>query len=181
MKPRQLLLALLCLPALALKAQTIGYLSYESVLSLMPEYAQAQEQLMQLRDKYDQEAKRGEEEFQRKFTEFLQGQKDFPQNILLKRQAELQTLMQNGLHFRQEAEELLAEAEQQLLADVRQRLDAVIQEVGNDYGYACIVNTDGNVCPFVNPMMGDDVTLEVMQRLGIAPQAEQAQEPEPAP
>ena len=62
---------------------------YEKVLKQMPEYAQAQQSLSELKAKYDQEATRGEEEFQNKFSEFLQGQKDFPENILVKRQAEL--------------------------------------------------------------------------------------------
>ena len=145
----------------------IGYLSYEAVLKQMPAYAQAQHSLNELKTKYEQEATRGEEEFQRKFSEFLQGQKDFPENILVKRQAELQVLMETGIKFRQEAQQLLAKAERELMAGVESQLNDAIRVVGVDAGYAAILNTDNNQCPFVNPAIGEDVTKAVMRKLGI--------------
>ena len=145
----------------------IGYLSYEDVLKKMPAYAQAQQSLSELKTKYEQEATRGEEEFQRKFSEFLQGQKDFPENILVKRQAELQVLMETGIKFRQEAQQLLAKAERELMAGVESQLNDAIRVVGVEAGYAAILNTDNNQCPFVNPAIGEDVTKAVMRKLGI--------------
>ena len=53
-----------------------GYISYEQVLKEMPEYAQATQDLAALKAKYEAEAQKGEEEFQQKFVDFLQGQKD---------------------------------------------------------------------------------------------------------
>ena len=58
-----------------------GYLSYNAIFQAMPDYKVAQQKLADLKAKYDQEARRGEEEFQRLFAEFLQGRKDFPENI----------------------------------------------------------------------------------------------------
>lgn len=145
----------------------IGYLSYDSVMHQMPEYAQARQSVAELRAKYEQEATRGEEEFQRKFSEFLQGQKDFPENILVKRQAELQALMETGIKFRQEAQQLLEKAERELIAGVESRLNDAIRVVGVESGYVAILNTDRNQCPFINPVMGEDVTREVLRKLGI--------------
>ncbi len=166
---RRILFTVCLLLPLSLAAQVrIGFLSYSHVMKLLPEYAQAQEELADLKEQYDLETARGEEEFQRKFTEFLQGQKDFPQNILLKRQAELQSLMENGISFRQDAQKLLSEAEQLLLGEVEQKLDNAIQEVGTANGYLCILNTDDHLSPFINPAVGEDVTYLVLQRLGLA-------------
>jgi|GEM_PF-137160 len=178
-----LLFVVLCPFASRLSAQVrIGYLSYDSVMQQMPEYAQAKQSLLDLKAKYDQEATRGEEEFQRKFAEFLQGQKDFPQNILIKRQAELQALMENGVAFRQEAKQLLSQAEVDLLKEVSRKLDDAISQVGLMGGYACILNTDNHQSPFVNPAMGDDVTDQVLQKLGIKPiSLPLVPEPTPAP
>lgn len=145
----------------------IGYLDYNEVMRQMPEYAQAQQSISDLKTKYDQEATRGEEEFQRKFAEFLQGQKDFPQNILVKRQAELQALMENGLHFRHEAKQLLSQAEADLLKEVTGKLNEAVTAVGLTGGYACILNTSDNQCPFINPAVSDDVTELVLQKLGV--------------
>ena len=121
-----------------------GYLDYDSVLHQMPEYELAQQSVARLKVKYEQEATRGEEEFQRKFSEFLQGQKDFPENILVKRQAELQALMETGIKFRQEAERLLSKAEHDLMIQVKTKLDESIRAVGTEKGYGWVVNTNVN-------------------------------------
>ena len=165
---RRILATLLLLLPLCVSAQVkLGYLSYERVLRQMPEYAQAQQNLADLKVKYEQEATRGEEEFQRKFSEFLQGQKDFPENILVKRQAELQALMETGIKFRQEAQELLTRAERELMTGVQARLNEAITAVGVEAGYAAILNTDNNSCPFINPALGEDIPEPVMRKLGL--------------
>ena len=74
-----------------------GYLSYSEVIKLMPEYVRAQEKLNLLQQRYDEELARADNEFNLKFSEFLEGQKNFPENILLKRQKELQDLMEKNL------------------------------------------------------------------------------------
>ena len=71
-----------------------GYLSYTSVLKLMPDYIAAQRNIDDLRTKYDVEMKRVENEFNQKYEQFLEGQHDFAPSILQKRQAELQELME---------------------------------------------------------------------------------------
>lgn len=145
-----------------------GYLSYDNILHEMPSYAQAMQDLQTLKSKYEAEALHGEEEFQRKFVDFLQGQKDFPQTIMQKRQAELQALMDNGVAFRLQVQELLAQAEKDMLDNVRKELNRAILEVGVEYGYGYILNTDDNSCPYINPVIGVDVTELVRQKLGLA-------------
>lgn len=158
---------LLLLPVMAAAQIRFGYISYEAVCRQMPQFAQAQQQLADLKGKYEQEANRGEEEFQRKFTDFLQGQKDFPQNILQKRQAELQDLMERSIAFRKEAQNLLIMAEKDLMQDVYRQLNAAITAVAVDGGYAFVLNSDDNSTPYINPQIGDDITNLVRVRLGI--------------
>ena len=67
-----------------------GYLSYDAVLHSMNEYATVETSMMQLNEKYAAEQKRAEDEFNRKYEEFLDTQRDMPQTILQKRQSELQ-------------------------------------------------------------------------------------------
>ncbi len=142
-----------------------GYLSYNAIFRSMPEFAVSQQKLADLKSKYDQEAQRSEAEFQRKFAEFLQGQKDFPENILLKRQHELQDLLVKSIRFKEESQSLLAQAEKDLQADMLYLLNEAIRAVGVENGYAYIINTDGNACPFINPAMADDVTNAVKEKL----------------
>lgn len=167
MKFRTLILILSLLPLSVAAQVKFGYLSYRTICQEMPQYVNAQKELYKLKATYEQEAKRGEEEFQRKFADFLQGQKEFPANILQKRQAELQELMDNGIKFRKEAEKLLSDAEQSLLKNLSHQLDEAIVEVGMEMGYSFIINIDDNACPFINPILGDDVSNVVREKLGI--------------
>lgn len=143
----------------------IGYLSYNGIFKVMPEYEESQKRLADLKEKYDKEARRSEEEFQRKFVEFLQGQKDFPDNILQKRQYELQDLLAKSIQFKDEAAKLLSQAEEELQADMLFLLNEAIRAVGVERGYSYILNTDGNACPFINPAESEDVTNYVKEKL----------------
>lgn len=167
-----LLLALL--PFLGVSAQDegvrvpqFGYISYNEVFQQMPEYQKAQEDFAALKAKYDAETTRSEDEFQRKFAEFLQGQKDFPPSILQKRQAELQELMDKSVNFRRESRKLLRQAEAELQRPVAEKLDEAIKAVGAELGLIFVLNTDGNSLPFVHPQVGVDITRPVLSKLGI--------------
>ena len=176
MKIKQIILSLFLalVPFLVASAQEeatrvpqFGYLSYNEVYKQMPEYQKAQEDFAALKAKYDAEATRAEEEFQRKFAEFLQGQKDFPASILQKRQAELQDLMEKSVNFRKESHKLLLQAEAELQQPVAVKLDQAIKAVGAELGLIFVLNTDGNALPFVHPQVGVNITKAVFQKLGI--------------
>ena len=79
--------------AQAQTALRLASLSHNAVMQRMTQYHEAQKNLKALRSQYEAEAKRSEEDFQRKFVEFMDGQKDFPETILLKRQNELQNML----------------------------------------------------------------------------------------
>ena len=153
--------------ALCANAQGLcfGYLSYDAVLKSMPDYAKVQESLSRLRAQYEGEARRAETEFIAKYEEFLDGQRDFPQTILQKRQSELQDLLERNIAFREESRRRLAEAEQEAMAPLHQKLSNALQSVGFLRGVAFIINTDQNACPFINPEMGIDVTEDVLNLL----------------
>lgn len=168
MKRLSLILPLMLICVAAAAQIQFGYISYGQILKELPEYAQATQELAILKAKYEAEAQKGEEEFQRKFVDFLQGQKDFPQAIMQKRQGELQALMDNGIAFRMKAQELIAQAEKELMQEAHKRLKRALLEVGVEYGYGYILNTDDNNCPFINPVIGFDVTELVRQKLGLS-------------
>lgn len=158
-----------------------GFLSYDSVFQMMPEYQQARADFAALKEKYDAEATRAEEEFQRKFAEFLNGQKDFPQSIMLKRQAELQDLMDKSVAFRKESARLLAEAEARMQEPIAAQLNQAIYDVAAERGLIFVLNTDGNTVPFIHPQVGVDITEAVLAKLGIEKEANAEESPEAQP
>lgn len=166
MKKLFLLLLVMTASALAGAQTRFGYVNYDSVMTAMPEYALAQKSLADLRVKYANEMKRSEDEFNAKYEEFLDGQRDYVPSILHKRQAELQDMMDKNTAFRAEARRLLAQAESDAYAPLHAKLKAAIGEVAAEQGLAFVLNTDNNACPYINPAMGVDVTSMVRARVG---------------
>ncbi len=146
-------------------APRYGLLAYDSLLRTMPEYIEVQEKLQQLRAQYDSEVAYNESDFKRQFTEFLQGQKDFPQSILLKRQRDLQDAMNKGIAFRHDADSLLAAARIDMERPVRQLLDDAIRRAGRERGYQCIVNSEVNALPYVQDALAEDAVPYVQNQL----------------
>ena len=142
-----------------------GFLSYEAALQSMPDYTLAQNKLAELKAQYQTEAKRVEDEFNRKYEEFLEGQREFPKSILQKRQSELQELMDKNIAFKQQGLAELVRAEQEAMAPLRIKLIEALGKIGRERGYAFIVDTDQKALPFINPAMGEDINQTVQDAL----------------
>lgn len=142
-----------------------GYLSYDSALVSMPDYVAVQDELTRLRQAYEAELQRVEQEFNTKYEDFLEGQKDYPRTILLKRQTELQEMLQRNLQFKQQSVAELEQTRVRLLAPLRIRLNETIATLAREKGLALVVNTDVNACPFIEPLMGVDLNREVERKL----------------
>ncbi len=153
------------LPLMASAQMKFGYFSYEEAFKSMPEYALAQANLNDLKSKYDAETKRVEEEFNRKYEEFLDGQSDFAPTILQKRQTELQELLKKNVAFKAESAKLLKKAETDSFAPLREKLANVVEKIGAERGLAFILNTDGDACPYINPEMGEDLSQLIKEAL----------------
>lgn len=151
-------LLLLALLPFAMQAQMrFGYLSYDKAIKATPDYAVAQNNLASLKAQYDNEVKRAEEEFNEKYAEFLEEQATLAPAIRKKRQAELQELLDRNIAFKKDADRLLAQAEADMMSPLRQKLNATLQQIGQERGYAFILNTDNNALPFVNSAYGEDL------------------------
>lgn len=138
-----------------------GFLSYDSVRQSMKEYAEMQQQVAAMRSAYEAEMKRVEDDFNKKYEEFLDGQKNFPKTILQKRQSELQEMLDKNIAFKNESLRILEETEAQLMESINLMVKICVQQVGQKHGYAFILNTDADALPWLNPEMGEDVTEEV--------------------
>ena len=142
-----------------------GYLSYDAVLKSMPEYAAVQDTVRVEREAFEKEMKRIEDEFNNKYESFLEGQHEFPRTILLKRQNELQELMQRNIEFKAQARKELRQHEEKLMRPVLVRLNEAIAVIARQYDMALVINTDGNACPFIEPRMGINIQYEVEEYL----------------
>ena len=140
-----------------------GYFSLDQVMKSMPEYSESQKSLSELKEKYDAEMQRVESDFNSKYEEFLEGQKDFPAIILQKRQTELQEMMEKNIAFKEEAKRLYKQAEDESINSMKSKIMAAIRAIGEQHKYAFIINTDNDACPWVDSSQGVNVDAEILK------------------
>ena len=157
--------AVLCVSAQDSLSIRFGYLSYQQALQAMPQYALVQKQMAELRHQYEAELQRVTNEFNHKYEEFLEGQREFPKTILQKRQTELQELMTRTVTFKEESLKQLADAEREALAPLKIRLAETVARIANERGLALVVNTDSESCPYINPAWGENLNELVIASL----------------
>ena len=142
-----------------------AYFSYDEALKSMPDYETATDNISKLRSQYDNELKKAEDEFNAKYEDFLENRRTLAPAILDKRQSELQELLQKNLKFKEEANWLLAQAENDAYAPLKRKLNATVKKIGMERGYAFVLNTDGDACPYVDSTMGDDISVIIADAL----------------
>ena len=172
MKKLLLLIILTVLPFVSQAQENVsrqqikfGYLSYTEALESMTDYPLMQQNLESLRKQYQNETKRAEDEFNAKYEAFLEGQRDFAPVILEKRQAELQELLNKNIAFKQEAARLLRQAEADMTAPLKKKLNSILSKIAADRGFALILNTDNDALPFIAPAYGEDINTFVQNVL----------------
>ena len=149
-----------CVTAVAQQAK-IGYFSYKAILEDMPDYVTAMLGVETLRKQYDEELKAASDEFNEKYELFLDQQSMLDEPIKQKRQADLQSLLDRNIQFRNDSMRLLRQAEQDALAPVKQKLNKAIQSVGYSGAFLLIVNTDSEACPYIDSNSAEDVTAKI--------------------
>ena len=165
------LILIVTLMSLTAHAQTqtagikFGYLSYDAALKAIPGYAEMEADMAELHSQYEAEQQRVENEFNKKYEEFLDGQRDFPETILRKRQTELREMLERNVAFKKDIREQLAVAEAKLFDPLKELLTSALTKIAIENGYAFILNTDQNAVPFINPTLGEDITEEVIRQL----------------
>lgn len=162
------LLTLLTLVTITATAQTkFGYVSFNEILTALPEYAVAEKDLGKLQANCEEEIARAEKEINQRYSEYIDGQSNFPEIIRVKRQKEIQELMEKSLAFKQEANKTLREARQERMKPLRDKVSEAIQKVCDNEGYDYILDTDRQPYLAINKKKGFDVTAAVKKQLDI--------------
>ncbi len=172
---KTILFLLLTVVSLAVSAQDaqpkdslafkFGYLSYDSVMVAVPDYTELKTNMAQLREQYEAEQKRVENDFNKKYEEFLDGQASFPKTILQKRQSELQEMLDRNIEFKKQSQKMLSEAEANMMEVIKTTINMAVNIIAQKRGYAFVLNTDKEAVTFINPALGEDITEAVKQLL----------------
>ena len=165
---RKYLFLLLMLPmAVAAQTNTFGYFRYKKVVEQLPEYSQVCSDYEELKKQCDAEIARNEEQLTRSYVAYLDGQNEFPEPILRKRQKELQELVDKSILFRKELQAWLTAAHDSLYAPLRAKVDDAVSRVCLHNNLAYIIDLDEAGYKFINPTCGFDITNALLGTLGI--------------
>lgn len=157
---------MLFLPAVVMAQTTeFGFFSLVDVMDALPEYSAAQDDYNMLVERCDNEVARGEEELTRNYVAFLDGQNNFPEPILRKRQKELQEMVDRSVMLRDQLKEWLAQAHDSLFLPIIDKIDRAAERVCMRNNLAYAIDTDKSVYRFVNPNFGVDITDLVIQEV----------------
>lgn len=165
---KRYLFILLTLVSMTVMAQTrFGYVSYREIVKMLPEYSIVEAHLDELQAKYEAEIERSEREFNQKYTDFIEEQSQFPDNIRMKRHKELQELMEKSIAFKKEVNHAMREARAEMMKPLYEKIDEAVMCVCVDGDYDYILNMDERVYIAINPQKGEDVTEQLKQALKI--------------
>ena len=160
-----ILLAFVAIGAIA--QSKFGYVSYKELVRALPEYSIVEAHLDELQAKYEAEMERSDREFNQKYTDFIEEQSQFPDNIRIKRHKELQELMEKTMAFKHEINSTMREARHEMMRPLYDKIDEAVMKVCVDGDYDYILNTDERAYIVINPKSGTDVTGLIKQELNI--------------
>ena len=164
------LVMLLALP-MGVFAQNLkfGHINAQEIITVMPEFTKAQNDIQTLEKRLTAELQRTQEEFNKKYQEFQQAiaKDSLPPNIAERRQKELQDMMQRQEQFQQDAQQQMAKAQNDAMAPIYQKLDNAIKAVGAAEGVIYIFDLARTSIPYVNESQSINLTSKVKANLGI--------------
>ena len=120
-------------------------------------------QMADLNEKYRVELKQMQDEYQKKYSDFVAQQDSLTENIKLRRMQEIQDIQERMDNFVQVAQQDVQKKQQELLQPIQQKLHEAIQKVGEEKGYtytidpAALLYTGTNAVdatPFVRTKLG---------------------------
>ena len=134
-----LLLMILPLGAIAQDVK-IAYVKTQEVFMAMPEVSAMEKEMADLNEKYKLELKQMQDEYQKKYSAFVQQQDSLTENIKLRRMQEIQDIQGRMDNFVQVAQQDVQKRQQERLQPIQQKLHDAITKVGAEKGYTCILD-----------------------------------------
>ena len=162
-----LTMALLVLPVMA-TAQAIAVYDGQAVFNAMSEKAEAEAQLRRTSERLQAEYKQLQEEFNRKYADYqtLAADPETPASIKESRMQEIQESDKMIRAFQQRAEAELHQQRDQLTTPLRAAIQAAVKEVGDQAGYAIILDRSQGAVSYIGTTT-PDVTEQVKKKLGL--------------
>ena len=145
---------------------TIAHVNTTELLQAFPEREAATQQLLTLSENYKKELELMQNEYNKKYSDYITYQSSLAENIKLRRMQELTELENKMQQFMELAQKDIEFQEQGLLEPLRERINDAIRLVGIERGYTVIYDLADPGIAFVTPQ-AIDANPYVKQKLGI--------------
>ena len=142
---KSVLVFFLAVPFFAFAQNTqvkLGHLDVQALFTQLPEVATIEETLKLLTEQHEKEMKRMEDEYNRKLTEFQQGQQTWDDAIKKNRVEELQNLQTKMQDYFQMAQKSLQERQEKLQSPLREKILKAMNQVGAENGFLYIFDAN---------------------------------------
>jgi len=136
-------------------ALKIGYISSVELLESIPEKTRASRAINELNQKYKEELSIMQNDYNKKYSDFIAEQTNMAESIKLRRMQELHELEKNISDFMKIAQEDIETQEKMLLEPIVEKLKTAITEVGIANGFTCIYDVSNPGIAFVTPLAID--------------------------
>jgi outer membrane protein len=145
---------------------TVAYINSDELLEQFPEKKQATEQLLLLSQEYKKELELMQNEYNKKYSDYITYQASLAENIKLRRMQELTELENRMQEFMEMAQKDIEFQEKERLEPLKQKIKEAIYAVGLERNYTIIYDLADSGIAFVSPH-AEDANPYVRQKLGI--------------
>ncbi|MDR2816854.1 MAG: OmpH family outer membrane protein [Proteiniphilum sp.] len=130
---------------------SVAYVNTAELLDQMPEKAQATQQLLTLSENYKKELELMQNEYNKKYSDYISYQASLSENIKLRRMQELTELENRIGQFMELAQKDIENQEKVLLEPLKQKINNAIYAVGIEHRYTVIYDLANPGIAFISP------------------------------
>ncbi|MDH6308214.1 outer membrane protein [Dysgonomonas sp. PFB1-18] len=147
-------------------AQQIAFVNSNELLEAIPDKVAASKSINDLNNKYKAELQVMQNDYNKKYSDFVSYQNSMADNVRLRRMQELYELERQINNFMKVAQDDISNQEKELIVPLRQKVKEAIYQVGVERGFICIYDLANPAIAFVTPD-ATDATALVKQKLGV--------------
>ena len=130
---------------------SVAFVNTLELINSLPDKASATERLNTLNENYKQELQIMQNEYNKKYSDFITYQESLAESIKLRRMQELTDLESQIQKFTKLAQKDIEEHEQLLLEPIKVKLNNAIEAVGIEQNFTVIYDLDDSGIVFVSP------------------------------
>ena len=144
----------------------VAYVNTTDLLSAFPAKEEATQKLVALSENYKKELELMQNEYNKKYSDYITYQGSLAENIKLRRMQELTELENKMQQFMQLAQKDIEQQEKAMLEPLKKQISDAIRQVGVEHNFTAIYDLANPGIAFVNPVAVDANPL-VKAKLGI--------------